>query len=162
LAAKNVRASVVHLVRDSRAVAHSMTRRRSLPAGEDGAVEMERRSPRAAARHWLRENRSMEALCEIAPQSMRLQYEALVADPAGCLRDVLSSAGLDETDLSFLEGDRAEVGAGHSVSGNPMRFDTGPIEIRCDDAWRREMPAADRRRVTRRTRVMLTRYGYSL
>jgi hypothetical protein len=34
------------------------------------------------------------------------------------------------------------LGVDHTVAGNPLRFRTGVIDIRADDAWRREMPAS--------------------
>ena len=37
------------------------------------------------------------------------------------------------------------LGTSHSVAGNPMRFRTGPITLRVDDAWKDEMPVRDQR-----------------
>jgi hypothetical protein len=41
-----------------------------------------------------------------------------------------------------------------------MRFSSGPLVIRRDDAWRTEMDAGDRRLVTTITGPLLRRYGY--
>jgi hypothetical protein len=48
----------------------------------------------------------------------------------------------------------------HTVAGNPMRFRTGPTQLRRDDAWRTELPRGRRRLVTALTAPLLARYGY--
>ena len=48
----------------------------------------------------------------------------------------------------------------HSISGNPDRLRTGPVEIRLDDEWRTGMSRADHRFVTALTWPLLLRYGY--
>jgi hypothetical protein len=48
----------------------------------------------------------------------------------------------------------------HTVSGNPMRFTTGPVQIRPDDRWRSAM--ARRRRVIVGVLTAPLRFGYRL
>jgi hypothetical protein len=48
----------------------------------------------------------------------------------------------------------------HQVAGNPMRFRTGRVDIRADEAWRTGFGAARRRLVTALTLPLLARYGY--
>ena len=55
---------------------------------------------------------------------------------------------------------RCELEADHSVAGNPMRFETGTLHLRRDDAWRRQLADRDRRVVTALTAPLLARYGY--
>jgi hypothetical protein len=63
-------------------------------------------------------------------------------------------------DLDFLSGDSAVLSPSHTVAGNPMRFRTGPITLRRDDAWRSKLPRARRLLVTALTAPLLARYGY--
>jgi len=49
----------------------------------------------------------------------------------------------------------------HTVAGNPVRMQSGPLKLRVDDAWRAAMPAGDRRLVTLLTFPLLARYGYA-
>ena len=87
------------------------------------------------------------------------RYEDLVDDPQDELRRVLRFAGLPEA-TDFLDGGTARLQPNHTVDGNPMRFSSGPLVIRRDDAWRTEMDAGDRRLVTTITGPLLRRYGY--
>ena len=43
-----------------------------------------------------------------------------------------------------------------------MRFTTGPVHLRRDDAWRRELSAPQRRLVGALTAPLLGAYGYPL
>ena len=52
------------------------------------------------------------------------------------------------------------LGRNHTAEGNPMRFVSGELELRADDAWRRQMPSRDRRVVTALTLPLLAAYGY--
>jgi hypothetical protein len=67
--------------------------------------------------------------------------------------------------LRFLSGGNgvghdAELGAAHTVSGNRVRFLSGRVPIRQDDAWLAAMPTGQRRAVTALTLPLLGRYGY--
>ena len=55
---------------------------------------------------------------------------------------------------------RVVLGANHTVSGNPSRFVTGPIDLVLDDAWRTELPIETRRLVERITVPYRGRFGY--
>ena len=52
------------------------------------------------------------------------------------------------------------LGQVHSIAGNPDRLRAGPVEVRLDDGWKREMMPVDRRLVTALTWPLLSRYGY--
>ena len=51
-------------------------------------------------------------------------------------------------DLAFLTDDHVDLLADHSVAGNPMRFRTGRLELRHDEAWRHGLAARHRGIVT--------------
>jgi hypothetical protein len=58
-------------------------------------------------------------------------------------------------------GDRVlDLRAIHSVSGNPDRLATGPVELRPDAEWETAMRPADRRLMTALSWPLLLRYGY--
>jgi len=63
-------------------------------------------------------------------------------------------------ELPFVDERTVELGPTHSITGNPDRLRTGPIAVRLDDRWRREMTARDRSLVTALTWPLLARYGY--
>jgi len=156
---------VLHLVRDSRAVAYSWSRQVRRP-DTDSESYMTRYSPAMAAGQWIAQNAAFHLLARIGCPTMRLRYEDFTAGPEVALRRVSGFAGLPAAQASypFLGADGASCWArlddAHSVSGNPMRFASGKIPIRRDERWRTSMPKAQQRAVTALTFPLLAGYGY--
>jgi Sulfotransferase family len=160
---------VVHVVRDSRAVAHSWTTRVARPDSA-GVSHMRTYAPAASAAQWNAQNLALHMLARAGAPPLRVRYEDLVRAPETALREIAAFAGIAPGEpngtgaLPFLggDGDRrwAQLGTAHTASGNPMRFLAGKIAIRQDERWRTAMPAAQRRIVTALTLPLLARYGY--
>lgn len=147
--------SVVHLVRDSRAVAHSWTRDKHDPGT---GRPMAQQSVARSGLQWTAANAAASWLNRRVVGSLRLRYEDLVSNPGGAVGQVLGLLG--ESGRLPLEGNRVLLNRGHTVSGNPLRFETGPLEIAEDDAWRIELPWWDRVVATGLSWPALLRYGY--
>jgi hypothetical protein len=156
---------VVHLVRDSRAVAFSWTT--TVPRPEAAGSYMTTYPPTSAAAHWNAQNGALQLLARRGAPVLRVRYEDLVRSTLPTLARVARFAGLpaDEGSLGFLnaEGDppSALLNRAHTVSGNPMRFATGRTAIRDDERWRTAMPRSQCRAVTAMTFPLLTHYGYT-
>jgi len=123
-------------------------------------------SPVAAAAQWDIQNGALGLLPRTGAATLRIRYEDLTAATEASLRRIAAFAGLPAggRDLGFLGSDAAhtwaDVGVAHTASGNPMRFFTGRVEIRSDDAWREALPRRDRAAVFALTLPWLARYGY--
>nr|WP_221473473.1 sulfotransferase [Planomonospora venezuelensis] len=156
LAAAGVDVHVVHVVRDPRAVAHSWQRRVTRP--EDG-TPMTHWSPARTSLHWLAQNLGLELLARRGVPVTRIRYEDLLADPARTLRRLAAGVGVRPR-LDFLRSGTAELSAAHTVSGNPMRFTAGRVELVRDDGWRTAAPLRHRRLVTALTWPLMIRYDY--
>lgn len=153
--------SVLHLVRDSRAVANSWTRRRRRPEFTDETRFMSRASPATTATGWWYRNLGAELVGRFRSYQ-RLRYEDLVASPRECLSAALEGAGI-EPRLGHLEDGRCRIlEPDHLAAGNPMRLERGTLEIRPDLRWRTELSAPGRAIVTLITWPLLLRYGYPL
>jgi hypothetical protein len=156
---------VVHVVRDSRAVAYSWGRVVVRPDAST-PTRMATYSAASAAVRWNVQNSALQLLAQLGTPTLRVRYEDLMRDPAGSLQEIAAFAGLPgERGPAFLHADRpglwsADLGATHTASGNPMRFRTGRISIRADDKWRGAMSARKRRAVTTLTLPLLRQYGY--
>lgn len=154
--APDVRLHVVHLVRDSRAVAWSWQRKRQRPE----VVEREAYQPVYSALHtsleWDLRNALVHVLGRGAAGYTRLTYESLVRDPAAAL-DIVSRA-VTGTDAPVRDAAAADL-VNHTVAGNPMRF-TGRLEVKADEEWKHALGARDRRLVTALTWPLLRAYGY--
>lgn len=155
---------VLHVVRDSRGVAQSWTKQVRRPEATASSNEewMAQWSPGRVALHWNTENSAFGLLARRGVPVENVRYEEFVADPRSGLLRIAEFAGLtvEDAHLSFLNGRIATLSMNHTASGNPMRFKTGPMELRTDDAWRSMMPGLRRRLVTSATLPMLARYGY--
>jgi hypothetical protein len=154
---------VLQLVRDSRGVAHSWAKQVRRPdVVDDGEEWMARCSPAKVSLQWDVQNAAFDLLAAIGVPVRRERYEDLVADPIALLTRTRSFAGLpyDPTALRFVQGEVVQLTAGHTVSGNPMRFSSGPVRLLADDAWHDELPAGRRRLVSALTFPSRLRYGY--
>lgn len=154
---------VLHVVRDARGVAYSWTKTVSRPE-TDGAQEMTRYSPAHSALLWNAHNAAFGLLRRCGVPVRRLRYEEFLADPRAALGKVAAFVGLDTAmmDLSFLAEGSVELSRCHSAAGNPMRFRVGPIQLRRDDAWRRQLPQSQRALVGAVCAPLLRAYGYQL
>ncbi|MCZ3387310.1 MAG: sulfotransferase domain-containing protein, partial [Actinomycetia bacterium] len=150
---------LLHVVRDSRAVAHAWTR--TVPRPEAGGVPMPVYGPAKAAVLWDLQNTLIERLRQQHPY-IRVRYEDFVEAPKDILLQIALFAGLpdDPSTLGFLDGDTITVSPSHSVAGNPMRFVSGDITITSDHRWSTEMPAGRRRYVSALTLPLHRLYGY--
>lgn len=151
---------VVHLVRDSRAVAYSWARSKESPAAVGGRL-MPRMSPAKASRGWSLRNYSYGFLSSFARLS-RLRYEDFVNDPTFYLAETLTRVGFDDEvgNLPGVRGREISLSVDHSVSGNPARFRTGNVALRPDEEWKIKMRGADKNVVTALTAPLLLKYGY--
>lgn len=156
---------VIHVVRDSRAVTYSWTTRVARPDTAPGSF-MATYPPIRAAVHWVTQNGAFQVLARLGTPVLRIRYEDLVRSPRPVLSRMARFAGLDvtEADLEFLGEDAdqrwAELRPAHTASGNPIRFTTGRMAIRCDSRWRTALPDRQRRLVTALTLPLLAHYGY--
>lgn len=150
---------ILHVVRDSRAVAHSWTKRVARP--EAGGAPMPVYGPTRAAVLWDVQNAVIEQLGRRHPY-LRVRYEDFVEAPKDSLLAAARFAelGIDADALQFLDGDTLTVRPSHTVAGNPMRFLSGDIQIRSDQSWRDDMPRAHRHFVGALTQPLQRRYGY--
>lgn len=154
----------LHLVRDARAVAYSKMRRRLRPEIHWTEAYMARRSAWASAGSWNESQRLAETVRQAIDRPWQcLRYDDIAADPRGTLGPLATWLNLPVTDtdpLAFLGHGVARVGVGHSVSGNPMRFDHGELRVVPDIQWRSAMPWVSRAQVSLRSYAGLRRYGY--
>jgi hypothetical protein len=149
---------VVHMVRDSRGVAYSWMKTVARPEADGG--EMTRYAPGRAALLWNAHNAAFGLLRRTGVPVYRLRYEELLADPVRVIRELAEFAGLDPGPLDFFGDGTVRLGTCHSAAGNPMRFTTGELPLRHDDAWRAALPPRQRRLVGALTAPLLTAYGY--
>ena len=148
---------VVHLVRDSRAVAYSWLQKKLEP---DIGTPMRRHNIFESPLIWSTWNAATEVLWRgRRDRYMRLRYEDFVADPQQAVKRIMHFVG--ESTASFpLRGRDVELGVNHTVGGNPSRFQTGVVGLRLDEKWRTNMSRSDKAIATVLSWPLLRRYGY--
>ncbi len=156
-----VRLSVVHLVRDSRAVAFSWMKQKEIPDVHWKRAYMHRYSAAQSAAWWATFNGVCHAFRWTAARYVRVYYEHFARQPAAALTQILAAIGESPT-LPFLHGSTATLAPNHTASGNPSRFLVGDVDVRPDEEWRTRMAPRDRRLVTACTLPMLAAYGYRI
>jgi hypothetical protein len=150
----NVRLYVVHLVRDPRAVAYSWRRRQP---------GIDRHGVANSTISWAAWNLMSDGVRSKLPQrSMLVQYEEFVEDPRRTLTRIVELVGEDPSSVPDAHGGIFDVRETHTVSGNPRRFRSGPIEVRPDDEWRDRMGPGPKLGATVLALPLLHRYGYPI
>jgi hypothetical protein len=154
--------SAVHLVRDSRGVAYSWTKMIARPDAPGREMYMHRFQPPRIAFRWVTRNVMMEMLGRMGVPEVRVRYETLIREPKEELARMLERLGdpLQPQDLSFISDGHVSLRPNHTVMGNPMRMDHGPVPLRIDEQWRTSMARRYRGMVTVLTEPLLRRYGY--
>lgn len=153
---------VLHLVRDSRGVAHSWSKAGiRKPQSTDGDT-MGTYPPRRLAVLWAALQLECSLLGVLAPYAARVRYEDLVARPRPTLEAALVDLGLPAPASALAHvGERSvDLAPSHGVAGSRSRFTAGRIELELDDAWRSALRPGARRVVTAVTLPQLVRYGY--
>jgi hypothetical protein len=152
---------LLHLVRDSRGVAYSSTKRvvKSVSHGEPTLLP--RNGPLSASGRYALYNGLTGSVARVGVDYMLLRYEDLIREPERHLRAVIAHAGeRDDVALPFLTPDGALLAQNHLVDGNPVRFSTGAVPLRADEEWRTTMAPAHRLAVTALTLPFLAAYRY--
>jgi hypothetical protein len=147
-----IRPAFLHLVRDPRGVAHSWQR----PKDYTG-----RRGPASSTLYWLAFNRAAERLARAHPAaSRRLRYEDLTSDPRASVATVLDLLDLPAGANPVTPDGSVQLGANHTVTGNPNRFHRGPTTLTEDRRWHAAITRPTLLTTTLLATPQLTRYGY--
>lgn len=153
---------IVHLVRDSRGVAFSWTKKVVRPDALDETVYMQRYDPARIASRYVTRNLAMELLARQGVPSIRMRYEDVIRQPRSHVERIIQFAGeeVEERSLDFIRDGGVELGINHTVHGNPLRMKLGLVPLRVDEEWRSSLNRANYSIVTGLTWPLLRRYGY--
>lgn len=151
----------VHLVRDARGTAHSVARQRD-PSAEGRSAYRHARPAPLAALNWLTLNVVTEAAWLARRNYLRVRYEDLAADPEGETGRILRFAGIAAAPPRPLAPATFDLGVQHTLAGNPMRMEHGPMVVRPDLSWRTGLSSRSQFATTAITLPGLLRYGYRL
>jgi membrane-associated phospholipid phosphatase len=151
---------VLHLVRDSRGVAFSWTKHMlRLP---DSDTHMVRYRPVRGALGWVVLTLPVHLAGLVGLPRQLVRYESVLESPRAEVERILSflEIKVDEDTLASLDQRSVELGANHTVSGNPARFRRGRIPLLLDTEWHTRMKTRDRAIVSLVTWPLQALYGY--
>lgn len=158
--AEGVELSVLHVVRDPRAVAHSWSRPTPHP-GRPGGEMMRRRGPAYSSLHWLAWNLAIEGPLRRAVDGgyLRLRYEDIMANPATTFSQMLEMVGVTHQPPMGQER-TVSLSLTHCIASNPGRSSIGAIPLELDNSWRGAMSWEARIRAVVPALPLMSRYGY--
>jgi hypothetical protein len=156
----HVEVSIVHLIRDPRAVGFSWQRHKFNP--DSGRLFGQMSTGRSAA-IWNTWNIGAEILGRTLhnpDRYLRLRYESFIDQPRESLERIIQVAGLDVDPTSVVRDHTVAMKHGHTIAGNPVRFHNS-MQLRPDVEWKTAMPVGKRTLTIAMTWPLLRRYGYS-
>ncbi len=153
----NVKVSIVHLIRNSNAVAYAWRKWKERPEIHWKKAYMPRHSIVKTAMAWNIYNVVIGSLAGRVPYAL-VRYEDLALHPVETLARLSEALSLElgDMDVNAL----IQLDTQHTVSGNPMRFDTGRVALRLDEEWRTNFPRGSKAMVNTLTFLLQRRYGY--
>jgi hypothetical protein len=149
----------IHLVRDPRGVAYSMSKPKLQKLRGGATRPMNQGTGRSVAAFWTRMNFAADRVAKYVPTT-RLRYEECCERPADSIAALACFAGIDMPPELIAQDGSFERPSEHTVWGNPDRWSTGRDRIRVDDQWRTDMSRRSYATVTALTWPMLLKYGY--
>jgi glycosyltransferase involved in cell wall biosynthesis len=161
LARAGVDVRVIHLVRDARGVAYSLSKDVARPHALNESDLMWRNPPAGAAARWVACEAQAEALRCCGLRVTRMHYEDFVCQPRRTIENALAQLGVPAgpPELAHVNRTRVVLGKSHGLSGNPSRFRDGEFVLHADEAWHHQMPRRDKVLVSAIGLPFLLSYG---
>jgi len=154
---------VLHLVRDPRGVVYSWLRTKLYQPDNGHLMYMRKLRPVNTTLRWTTKHLATELLLRrLRERYLTLRYEDFVSRPQESIRRIFDLVKERVRHLPFVGDREVELGLNHTVSGNPLRFQTGVTRIELDNEWMVKMRPADLLLVTALTWPLLIRYNYSI
>lgn len=153
---------IVHMVRDPRAVAYSWMNVKKV---EDASTrdQISYISPLKSSILWDSWNLCIEYLGHLqASKYYLLKYENFVDKPQASVENILSTFGLTQSVLPFVDQNTVSLQPNHTLSGNLDRFKSGNIVVKPDLRWSMNMLPINKLFVTALTWPVMLRYGYGV
>lgn len=154
---------VIHLVRDSRAVAYSWTKKKVRPEFGNKVAYFKTYRPFDTAIRWtLRKNLATEVNNLRNENYLLLRYEDLAEKPKDTINKVFqfTEQGNDIRQNFPSQSKFNNNKIQHSVSGNPIRFSSGEITVKLDDKWKTQLSSFNKFGVTVLSLPYLLKYKY--
>lgn len=140
----------IQLIRDSRGVSYSWTKRQMMLDTQGVEIPINTFPATLTAFRWMIYHSLFKAFRFFSQPGLSVRYEDLVADPVPVLGTITDAAGVKVApeSFAFVAPGRVNLRTCHTIAGNNMRMSSGEMTLRADEAWRKELPRAQRIMVT--------------
>lgn len=150
---------ILHLIRDPRGCAYSYQVSKAHP--DPAIARMPLMSPARSSFHWLFANSATRRLWHLSSDRyMAVRYEDFSSRPRDTVSRICRFVGASVPDVPVSSQNMVLIRPHHGVSGNPVRFKTGIVELRCDERWKSAMRRRHKLLVTAFTGLALPTFGY--
>lgn len=149
---------LIHLVRDSRAVANSWSKTTLRNPGIHEDKFLPKFSAMNSSQKWVVNNILFGILNK--HRYLLLKYEYFASHPRKTLSEITMMFDIQHPEIDFIDGHYATIANTHVIAGNPVRFRQGKIKIFPHTNWKKNMALGDRLLVTSLTWPLLRKYGY--
>ena len=157
----NIELYTIHLIRDARAVTYSTQKKRIRPEVKDKIEYMPTYPAYISALAWKFVNIASEDLEKTSLKYIRIRYEDMLQNIKETLKKLYLFLDLKKVNNNFIkENNVLLLHANHTVSGNPMRFKSGEIELKLDDEWKTKLSYKDKKIVEFICHNELKKYWY--
>jgi len=159
---KNIDLYIIHLVRDSRGVVYSWTKKKIRPEITNRKEYMPRYSVIRSAVSWNIVNKIALDLkkCKNV-KYLLIRYEDLVLNIQKTLKKIYIFLGIESNfDKLFLDKNTIYLDTNHTVAGNPIRFKNGRFELKIDEEWKYKLRKDLRLLVTLVTYPYMKKFKY--
>jgi hypothetical protein len=153
---------MIHVVRDPRAVAYSWKRKKLWDFSSHSRM-MHRQNIIRTTFFWITWNFFFEILkSRLQSKYIFMRYEDFIKNPNQVVSEVFELLKCDGNYMQLVNNDNITLGTNHTVSGNPSRFNTGPVKLNQDNKWKYKMTIIDKLLVTLIAHPYLLKYNYSI
>jgi hypothetical protein len=91
---------------------------------------------------------------------MLVRYEDFVRQPRSIVERITDMVGVSPESTPFVSDTSVRLGVHHTVSGNPIRFNTGTVDLIEDNRWLAGLSQLDRAVTTALTLPQMLAYHY--
>jgi hypothetical protein len=156
-----VKATMIHLIRDARAVAFSNRKKKSNPSDPRQGAQMRRKMSVRVCITWMMYNFLFESLSSNFEKYHRIKYEEIFEDPKKRFEILLSEVGkVKMEENKFLSSKEVRFKDGHIGQGNPIRYKSGVVKLEPDTEWEKSMSYIRKSLIKLVCYRMLSKYGY--
>ena len=156
-----IEGSMIHLVRDARAVAFSNQKRKPNPSDPRPGATMETKPALQVSMTWVVYNYLLENLRNEFNKQKLVKYENIFDRSGQKMRTIYADFEGDiENEEIFLEKGIVDISLGHTGQGNPSRFNEGKIKLKVDREWKKRILTSSNCVVNILCYFSLSKYGY--